>query len=54
MGDFKIKPKGQVLLQVGYFITVSPVLQNGFVDEVKNFCLVLFVGTELLLIVALS
>ena len=44
----------QELLQVGYFITVSPQLRLGFVDEVKNFCLALFVEPELQLIVAVS
>ncbi|MGZ5219063.1 MAG: hypothetical protein ACXWWD_04165 [Chitinophagaceae bacterium] len=46
----------QVLLQVEYFITVSPELQPGFffVDEVNNFCRALFVGSEPMLIVALS
>jgi hypothetical protein len=42
-----------VLLQVGYFITVSPVLQSGFVllmKLIKNFCLTLFFEPELLLI----
>jgi hypothetical protein len=47
-------PNVRVLLQVGYFITVSPELQLGFVDEIKNFCWALFVEPEQLLIVAHS
>lgn len=44
-----------VLLQAGYFITVSPVLRLWlcFADEVKNFCLALFVELEQLLLAAL-
>ncbi|MEP6514246.1 MAG: hypothetical protein ABJA79_10270 [Parafilimonas sp.] len=46
----------QVLLQVGYFITSRPELQPGFVlkDEVKNFCLAIFVKPKLLLIAICS
>jgi hypothetical protein len=45
----------QVLLQVGYFLTVSPELSlTLFIDEVMNFCRALFFEPELLLIVAHS
>jgi hypothetical protein len=43
----------QVLLQMWYLITVSPVPDwLCFVDEFKNLCWALFIELELLLIVA--
>jgi hypothetical protein len=42
----KVTANGQVLLQVGYFITSSPelLLNIELKVEDKNFCLALFVG----------